>query len=128
MGKNVSRELPDVTLSVWDFVWYTWRLSDKSDKNDPEDRLQIDHMEKDHSFRIRRFRSIESFLSKSLRNHSNRIYIERRDDNTAYTRYKFIMTALCRPRIQRRRYAEAELQINNLCYKAFRYGDIDYVH
>lgn len=25
-------------------------------------------------------------------------------------------------------YAEAELQINNLCYKAFWYGDIDYVH
>lgn len=39
---------------------------------------------------------------------------------SAYVRAAFIMAALCA-------YTPAELQINNSGYKAFGYGDIDYV-
>lgn len=41
----------------------------------------------------------------------------------------YVDGSLLWPRYARtRRHAEAELRINNSCYKAFRYGDIDYVH
>lgn len=42
---------------------------------------------------------------------------------------RHVHDSLLWPRYARtRRHAEAELRINNSCYKAFRYGDIDYVY